>query len=391
MELLQIILTIGLPQVDENLIKILNAMGEAPNFIGSFTGIARIVGCCIALGIGSYEAWMMMLGRRGMDVMKILHIIIISICITSTGFITGTIDSMAGSLESQAKGVSMGKASVLADQEKNLAKLQDQYLTKLRAVQDSVRAAESALNHANADGWIEEVGAYITDLQNWTRDNIQRALICAEQKVCEFINDCIRFIGGLIFQMTFYGIMCAQKIFLGLLASVAPLMFALSLAPPWKSAWSQWMSKYISISLWGFVAFTVLVYVEHIMGYFIEQDTKVYEKLISGSESMGVGAIGLMAIGTNCMYVVALLIGAFIMRMVPEAASWMIPGGVSSGVGSATGGVAAGAMMSTVTHTQNSVTQMGTVGAAVAHPGTAVGKGVSAVAGGIARHAAPKK
>jgi len=35
-----------------------------------------------ALCVGFYERWMMMLGRRGMDVMKLLRIVGISICIS---------------------------------------------------------------------------------------------------------------------------------------------------------------------------------------------------------------------------------------------------------------------------------------------------------------------
>ncbi|EJW90853.1 membrane protein, partial [gut metagenome] len=47
-------------------------------------------------------------------------------------------------------------------------------------------------------------------------------------------------------------------------------------------------------------------------------------------------------IGSNCMYAMGMLVGAYIIRFVPEVASWLIPGGVSSGAGSASGSTVMG-------------------------------------------------
>ena len=69
------------------------------------------------------------------------------------------------------------------------------------------------------------------------------------------------------------------------------------------------------------------------------------------------------------MYAMGMLAGAFVLRMVPEVCSWLIPGGVSSGIGQAAGGVvASGAMMaggaskSVAGTTWNTVTGQNTVG-----------------------------
>ena len=50
----------------------------------------------------------------------------------------------------------------------------------------------------------------------------------------------------------------------------------------------------------------------------------------------------MQAIGTTCYLAIGWFIGVYILRFVPEVASWLIPGGVSSGAGaSATMGMAA--------------------------------------------------
>jgi hypothetical protein len=38
----------------------------------------------------------------------------------------------------------------------------------------------------------------------------------------------------------------------------------------------------------------------------------------------------LQGIGSNCMYAMGMLVGAYVIRFVPEVASWLIPGSVSS-------------------------------------------------------------
>lgn len=89
MNVLSIFLTIGLPAIDESLDKLLVAMETFPNVavLGDAVGLARIIGLLLALCVGSYECWMMILGRRGMDVMKLLRIVGISICISSSSWI----------------------------------------------------------------------------------------------------------------------------------------------------------------------------------------------------------------------------------------------------------------------------------------------------------------
>ena len=53
-------------------------------------------------------------------------------------------------------------------------------------------------------------------------------MVATETKVSEWINDVIRFVGELIFQMSYYGILVAQRIFMAIRMIFCPIMFALS-------------------------------------------------------------------------------------------------------------------------------------------------------------------
>lgn len=346
MTILSILCTMGLPAIDESLDKLLVAMETFPNaaVLGDAVGLARIIGLCLALCVGSYECWMMMLGRRGMDVMKLLRIIGLSICISSSSWICSALQTPGKSLESVTKSMAQAKNKEVAAFELKVAQKQSEYLERLRAVQDSISTAQQVAAIGEDANWWDKLIYNVENLGNTINNYAQRASVAAETKVSEWINDVIRFVGELVFQMAYYGILVAQRIFLAIMMIFCPIMFALSLAPPWNSAWSQWMSKYLSLTLWGFVTYMCLYYIDFILLYNLQQDMTAYQHLLSGSVNSWsqIGALGLQGIGSNCMYAMGMLVGAYIVRFVPEVSSWLIPGGVSSGAAAPAGSFAMG-------------------------------------------------
>ncbi|WP_304609228.1 hypothetical protein [Muribaculum intestinale] len=349
MTLLSILCTMGLPSIDESLDKLLVAMETFPNVavLGDAVSLARIIGLLLALCVGSYECWMMMLGRRGMDVMKLLRIVGISICISCSSYICSALQTPGKGLEATTKAMAKSKNKEVAAFELKVAQKQGQYLERLRAVQDSIATAQQVAAIGEDANWWDKLIYNVENLGNTINNYAQRAAVAAETKVSEWINDVIRFVGELIFQMSYYGILVAQRIFLAIMAIFCPIMFAMSLAPPWNSAWSQWMSKYLSLTLWGFITYMCLYYIDFILLYNLQQDMIAYEHLLNGSVNTWsqIGALGLQGIGSNCMYAMGMLVGAYIIRYVPEVASWLIPGGVSSGVAGSSGAFAMGAAM----------------------------------------------
>ena len=346
LDVTDIFLTMGLPSVDESLDKLLVAMEAFPKsaVLGNTVAYARVIGLCLALCVGSYECWMMMLGRRVMDVMKLARIIALSMCITSSSWICNELAIPGKALEATTKAMASAKNKEVAALERKVAEKQAKYLDRLREVQDSIETAKQIQAIGEDAHWWDKLIYSMENLGSTINNYAQRAAVAAETKVSEWINDVIRFIGELIFQMSYYGMLVAQRIFLTILAMFAPIMFALSIVPPWSSAWSQWISKCLSLSLWGFVVYMCLYYIDFILLYNLKEDLTAYDHLLKGSvTSWGqIGALGLQGIGSNCMYAMGMLVGAYVIRFVPEVASWLIPGGISSSAGSVAGAVATG-------------------------------------------------
>ena len=338
---------------DESLNKLLTEMETmSPNLqLPSLMGYAKMIGLCLALGVGANECYQMMLGRRGMDVMKLIHIVIISLCISSAGTIAKIASQPGKLMEGIVKDKAMGMNNAIEEKEKEVAKLQEDYINQVREAMQKLEQAQEAANankRSDAHWWeFEKIKDTLEETTTHIANQIKQYTLVLETKICEWISLILRLIGEVLLQAIIYGLLVSQRIFMHLLEMVAPIMFAISLSPHFKSAWSQWLSKYISLSLWGFVTYVCMYYVFFIIDYNLAQDKVAYEVLQEGiqGDNAQVAAIGMQAMGSTCMYIIGILVGVKVLSMVPEAASWLIPGGVSSSAGSAAGGtVTAGAM-----------------------------------------------
>lgn len=339
------LLTMGLPVIDESLAELMSVMKSAPTngLFGEMQSMARGLGITLALCVGSYECWVMILGRCAMDVLKILRILGLAICIQFSPSICNALDVPGNWLESRTQGMAKVANKQVATLERAVATKQQEYMDSLRSQMSKQEEQKAAQDAATEDGIFDKIQHGIENIGISIQNYAKQAAVLLETKISEWANDIIRFIGEIIFQMCYYGILVGQRIFLSVLKLFCPVMFALSIVPPWRSAWSQWISKYLTISLWGFLVYLIVYYIDFLIMYYLKSDLTAYNQLLHNAADLNnIGALGMQAIGTTCMYVVGMLAGAKILSMVPEVCSWLIPGGVSSGAGSMAAGTSSG-------------------------------------------------
>lgn len=342
------LLTMGLPVIDESLAELISVMKSAPtkDLFVEMQSMASGLGVCFALCIGSYECWMMILGRRAIDVMKILRILGLAICmhpVMLNKFILPALDTPGNWLESRTHCLAKIANKEVATLERAVATKQQEYMDSLRSQMSKQEEQKAAQDAATEDGIFDKIQHGIENIGISIQNYAKQAAVLLETKISEWANDIIRFIGEIIFQMCYYGILVGQRIFLSVLKLFCPVMFALSIVPPWRSAWSQWISKYLTISLWGFLVYLIVYYIDFLIMYYLKSDLTAYNQLLHNAANWNnIGALGMQAIGTTCMYVVGMLAGAKILSMVPEVCSWLVPGGVSSGAGSMAAGTSSG-------------------------------------------------
>ena len=340
MTILNVFLSMGLPAIDQTLTDLLKVINDGtPRELSQITSIARVIGLIAALCVASYECWVMMLGRRSIDVFKILRIIALSICITTSGDIGKAVAFPGKILQDKTKGMSITMNKKLAQSETKVAKLQEKYYKKIRALQDSIEVAKRIQEIGDDPAWYDKIIYSVKNLGTTIDNFSKRAAITTETKITEWVNLVIRFIGECIFQIAYFSLLLMQAVFMKVLLMFAPIAFAMSIAPPWSSAWSQWISKYATISLWGFLIYLFVFYADFVLIYTLNKDIVAYTKLIGTAKGTWseIGSLGMQGIGSTCFYFVGMCVGAVLLKSVPEVASWLIPGGVSSSTAGSAG------------------------------------------------------
>ena len=183
------LLTMGLPAIDQSLEKLLAAMETFPKaaLMGDAVGFARVIGLCLALCMGSYECWMMMLGKRGMDVMKLLRIVGLSMCITSSTWICNQLLIPGKALENTTKTMAETKNKEVAALELKVAQKQDDYLKRLRNIQDSLATAKQVQAIGEDAHWWDKLIYNMQNLGDTINDYAQRAAVLTDlnfQLIC---------------------------------------------------------------------------------------------------------------------------------------------------------------------------------------------------------------
>ena len=355
LSIVDLFLTMGIPPIDEHLHLIINQVDNF-NLVGlnSIRRLAQIIGCALALCMSSYEGYMMILGRRPIDVLRIARIIGFSLCITQANIIAYACGLPGNGLANECYAQMNVQNALVADALKTCSKKQQQYKDSIHAKIDTLTNRQIqkmiAENTKEDPDFIDDIVTSIKTAFAEAQGEIKKMVVSVETLISEGINEAFRFIGELIFEITFFGIILASKFMMKVLVAFCPVAFALSIIPPWASAWSSWISKYVSISLWPFICYSCVTFIDYILLYEINTDITAYQTLL-GENPLAAGTweglfmLGLQNIGATCRYVIALIIGAILLKFVPEISSWLIPGGASSSIGSTVGGMVSSASM----------------------------------------------
>ena len=327
----------GLLQIDQAIKTVAN--GDIGSSIGAgIMNIAKAIGGLLCTWGILWETLPMVMGKRVVDVMKILRIFIMFFFITVSPQICGTLNTITNAFTQEVQTVSTKQTANVWKKYNELANAKAHYTTKLFRFGGEAQAANDAMkDQANGGNNSEESAkdpSWWDSIVNGLTDAAGAVISIANTGVMDVVASCCMFLGQCVFSCMYYGLLISGSIFTAILGMFAPIAFAMSVFGPWENAWSQWLTKYISVGLWGFVTYMVVYYVDYIMIWGIQQDIDMYEGVTNSTTSVK-DLLNLATSGLNSIVFCfcCFLIASKAVSFVPEVASWLIPGGVSSSAG----------------------------------------------------------
>lgn len=145
-----------------------------------------------------------------------------------------------------------------------------------------------------------------------------------------------------LLRISVYVIFVVQIIFSTILIILGPFSVAVSILPAFERSFSEWIARFISVSLYSGIAYLVMYVASLFQHYAMEAEITRYQELLAGDgesiEKLGwFAANGVLSFG---MVIGTFLIGAITMFTIPSISTWIVS---TSGVSSAASAMGGGA------------------------------------------------
>lgn len=304
--------------------------------VTSFTGAARALAAIFSIILVAGQAYRMMLKGEGIDVMQLIKPILLSFVLANWGVVVNTIIAPGAAIESHFH-------DLYEETRVETERLRTERTNKARELQDELAARNAAaekIDKSEAASGVSETWNNLMDIFSGEKLKQITTSISATffSYIMKWLEEIIVALGGIAFQIGVYLMFLMKSIYITVLAMFGPVYIACSILPAWKDCWQQWVSRIITVSMYGALAYLVMAFSMQLIAHCLEQDLIMLQSIVNTGG--GVLAYAQGAFGTTCMTIVAYFVGSLAMLSVPEMASWVFPNGnMSTGASSFVGGM----------------------------------------------------
>lgn len=310
----------GFEIVDENLLNVIQHLVDylSGHYSSLITAGQMLGGVMSVLLIGG-EIFKIMLKQNEIDILSISRPLAISFVLASWIPFVDALGAIPRTLESYSYSIFQEEhAEIMALREARTEAAEE---IKER-VQKARAAAEMAENQISDGSTFDKLMEMGSDMLDVIQDQLYSFGTLVQAQFNQVIEEWVMKIGEFFWQVQVYLLFFIKEVFAGILIITGPLTFGLSVLPVWKDAWSQWISRYVSVLFFGFVGFFVMAAALQIVKYGIYMDTMILTTANSTQEAFA--AYSKSSMVTALYHFVTLIVGGCALKMVPELSTWII-------------------------------------------------------------------
>lgn len=321
--------------MDENLMDVINSLSLFfEKYYTAFIQAGQALGAVLSIFVIAGEAYKVMLQKQGFDVLAIMRPVAFAMVIALWIPFTAALGAIPRLMETYGKSIFDKEQMEVKLLRRNRTAEAYKVKERIKEAKAAAAIAEKQITDGNTWDKFVEMGSGFLDT---VKEQIVGFTTIFEANVNQIVEGWVLKIGQFFWQIAVYLLFFIKETFAGILIITGPITFGLSVIPAWKDAWSQWVARYISVLLYGFVGYIVLAAAMQLVRYGIEMDIMVLAKANSSIEAFS--AYSRSSIATAVFHFVALMVGAVAVRMVPELATWIIPSTTAHAASAFTDGV----------------------------------------------------
>ena len=292
--------------------------------------VGRAIGGLGALMYLGYMGWQMAAGDREWEITPMLKPILIGFTLV---YWTGFVNLIQAPFEAIAQpGIAIFSdiESEVNDLRVQRFKKQQQLLDaviKLKAEEDAKREIINNTNEDADDSWYDisdGIDKLIQPIKEWSiRMDFQLQKLVAE--IIEFL--CLS-----ILRVCVYLIFFIQKIWAYILIILGPIAVGMALVPGFENSLYSWVSKFININLYTFVAYTVINIGQQLIASGYTMEIERYDTLLTNGTITNLDALMLYVSNSGMIYnqlftCVAYIVTGIGVLMTPTIADTIVTAG----------------------------------------------------------------
>lgn len=341
-----------------------------PSAAGQMIGVATALGAIFAICVAAKMAYKMMTDGEGIDVLKLMRPIFIAFVLANWYSVCGGLHGLVRPFESGFKGVyvwSHERVDSLRFRRDTLAQCLHGEIDAVKAevLISEIRTRygvtdedeEEAQENQPIDGTLTDYNAQVSynaaEFGDVLYDELHKEPLDGKPEVdigglmeqasmFSWVEVIIQWLAETIWGATLYFIFLIKYLYLYVLIMFGPIWMACSILDTWKDSWSEWISKFIVVGLYGMAAYVVLIFGMMIIEYTVNADIHVFEKALLNEDNFisylqkASRVTGLSSVG---MYFIALLVTAVALPGAFSLAELAFPGEVGRGAAEFVAGV----------------------------------------------------
>lgn len=335
--------------IDTEMMHLIDGLANvASGYLGTFVATAQAIAAIMTTIYFASEAYKMMAGDKPLEVMPLLRPFGIGLIIMFWGSFLRVIDAPLNQIHEAGKSLYISKISLIDNLNKQRTNLQDSLCIAMVNATNEVQVA-SEESRKNFFQKVEEG----VDL---VAEKIAGLGLYVIGKIRQLVFNIIETLVTLLYQAIVYLMLFLRLVFRGVLGIIGPLALAFSILPMWKNSFQSWLSKYITVSLYGCVTYIILALSTAVIQYAIQTDIEVLRQANIDDTAQAMQTI--FSTGYINGWIPAMLMTICSIALVPKITEWILPANASavtsqfrqnvhntatSAAGAAVGGVAGGA------------------------------------------------
>jgi hypothetical protein len=287
----------------------------------------------IFFAIKSYE---MMVGDKQLEIMPLLRPFGLSMIILWWSVFVKVVAFPCDLIQQQSQDKWKEAQTTADDLRLKRAGLMKEMADSLYSFQAQTQVAEK-----ESDTWYGQAWDQVTSTVKKGISSVVTPLLELKQRlqisIQLLLTQLLELIAVWVLRIATYFVFFLQILYSSVLVILGPFAVAVSILPAFRDSFSTWVARFISVNLYGTIAYLIMWLSAYIQQYSLTVEISRYEGILHGSATtnkMAEVAVfasnGILSFGT---VIISFLIGAIAMFTVPSISTWIVStSGASSAV-----------------------------------------------------------